>query len=162
MPPKRPEPTERPPGAGEPAEAGSTPPPVPGGAGPLPDDAGLESTQTALGFDEAVAARRPRRVWRWVVSALFALLFLVAVAGAALWATDYAIQADVEAKRCDLSQVTVRARQIGIEHTVEDVPLAQCLLVEPGDFVEYRIRTQRTTLYDATGACVYDSATGPC
>ena len=53
-------------------------------------------------------------------------------------------------------------RQFGLEHTVQDVPLAQCLLLEPGDYVKYRIRTQRTTLYDASGDCVYDSGTGPC
>ena len=138
----------------------------PADAGPAPEsapaDAGLESTEAALGFDETVEARRPRKLWRWVVSVLFTLLFLVAIAGAALWVTDYKVTADVEETRCDLSQVTVRARQFGLEHTVQDVPLTQCLLLEPGDYVEYRIRSQRTTLYDADGDCVYDSTVGPC
>jgi hypothetical protein len=159
MPRKRPEPVVGPPRTSGP---GGDEPPVPGDVASTPEGEGLESTQTSLGFDEAVQARPPRRVWRWVVSTLFVLLFLVAVAGAALWATDYKVTADVEDKRCDALQVTVRTRQLGIEHTVQDVPLAQCLLLEPGDYVEYRIRTQRTTLYDATGDCVYDSVTGPC
>lgn len=156
MPRKTPEPGDVPAGTPEPGHE----PAVSSGA--APEDEGLESTQTSLGFDEAVEARRPRRVWRWVVSTVFVLLFLVAVAGAALWASDYAVTADVEQTRCDISQVVVRTRQFGLEHTVQDVPLTQCLLLEPGDYVQYRIRTQRTTLYDATGDCVYDSVTGPC
>lgn len=160
MPRKTPEPVDLSPGMPEPVDDA---PIAPGHAAPAPEPAGgVESTETSIGFDEAVAARRPRRVWRWVVSTLFVLLFLVAVAGAALWASDYAVTADIEQTRCDVSQVLVRTRQFGLEHTVEDVPITQCLLLEPGDFVEFRIRTQRTTLYDADGQCVYDSVSGPC
>jgi hypothetical protein len=121
-----------------------------------------EPVDASPGFDEATGADRPRRAWRWVVSGVFLLLFLLAVAGSALWATDYTVKADVQETRCDASEVTVRTRQFGVEHTVLDVPLTQCLLLEPGDYVEYRIRTQRTTLYDADGECIYDSSTGPC
>jgi hypothetical protein len=160
MPPKTPEPAN----GDDPAmRAGELAPAAPMPPEALdPSDPDPESTEVALGFDEAVASRRPRRVWRWIVTTLFVLLFLVAVAGAALWATDYEVTADVEDTRCDLGEVTVRTRQLGVRHTVQEVPPTQCLLVEPGDFVQYRIRSQRTTLYDATGDCVYDSATGPC
>src|SRR5687768_9656563 len=89
---------------------------------PAGSGSGSEPTDTALGFDEAVQARRPRKAWRWILTTLFVLLFAVALAGAALWATDYKVTADVEATRCDLSQVTVRTRQLGLEHTVRDVP----------------------------------------
>ena len=98
----------------------------------------------------------------WVLAVVFALLFLAAGVGAILWATDYKVEADVTDTRCDALQVTVKTRQFGVQHTVQDVPLDQCLLIEPGDFVEYRIRSQRTTLYDAGGECVYDSRTGSC
>lgn len=133
---------------------------MPEGEGPGPD--GTPGDPRPDAQEPATPAPRKRRVFGWLATFLFAVLFLAAVAGGILWATDYEVKADVEETRCDVSQVTVRTRQFGVVHTVDDVPLTQCLLVEPGDYVEYRIRTQRTTLYDANGDCVYDSIQGPC
>ena len=90
------------------------------------------------------------------------LLGIVLVGGAILYATDYKVDATVQETRCDLLQVKVQTKLFGLDHTVKDVPLDQCNVLEPGNFVEYRIRSQRTTLYDREGGqCLYDSQTGP-
>lgn len=69
--------------------------------------------------------------------------------------------AAVSETRCELLQVKVHTRLFGIDHTVQDVPVQQCNALEPGNFVQYRVRSQRTTLYDREGGqCLYDSETG--
>lgn len=98
-----------------------------------------------------------------ILTASFGLLALVAAAGAFLYWSDYKVDATVQETNCSLFEVTVKTKQFGIEHTVTDVPLRECLLLQPGSFVEYRIRTQHTTLYLSEGGdCIYDSRTGPC
>ncbi|MEK6976582.1 MAG: hypothetical protein AABY18_09600 [Candidatus Thermoplasmatota archaeon] len=110
-----------------------------------------------------VGKRGPRKVLGRVAGFLFSVLFLVAILGALLYVADYKVDATVEDTRCDVLEVTVRTKQFGLEHTVRGIPVTQCLLLEPGNFVEYRIRTQRTTLYESEGGdCIYDSKTGPC
>lgn len=90
------------------------------------------------------------------------LLGVAVVAGAGMYAADYRVDATVQETRCDLLQVKVHTRLFGLEHTVKEVPADQCSVLEPGNFVQYRIRTQRTTLYDREGGeCLYDSETGP-
>ena len=53
------------------------------------------------------------------------------------------------------------ARALGLEHDVKGIPDQQCSLLSRGNYVEYRIRSRHTTLYEAEGGdCIYDSATG--
>ena len=82
--------------------------------------------------------------------------------GAYLYFDDYRVEATVQETRCAEGEVDVKTKLFGIEHTVADVPLQQCGMLERGNFVEYRVRSERTTLYDVEGGqCIYDSLTGP-
>lgn len=100
---------------------------------------------------------------RSLLVTLFALLAVVAGIGFVLYLADYKVEANVQETHCQHGEVHVKTKQFGIEHTVKDIPMHECVLLKPGSFVEYRIRTQRTTLYVSEGGdCVYDSATGPC
>lgn len=91
------------------------------------------------------------------------LLVAGAVGTAAyLYTSDYKVEATVQETRCSQGEIDVKTKLFGIEHTVPDVPLQQCSLLAPGNFVEYRVKSQRTTLWDVEGGqCIYDSATGP-
>ena len=93
-----------------------------------------------------------------------AVVLVVGVGGTAayLYATDYTLKADVEGKQCGPLEnvVSIHTRAFGIDHDVKDIPDQECSLLQPGDYVEYRIRSQRTTLY-RDGDCLYDSLTGP-
>lgn len=98
---------------------------------------------------------------------LLATIALVAVVGvvgtgAVLYATDYALRADVQDKECNasLNIISVKTRLFGIDHDVEGVPQHECGLIQVGDEVEYHIRTKHTTVY-RDGECFYDSVTGP-
>ena len=98
--------------------------------------------------------------------AILVTIALVAVGGTAavggyLYATDYALKADVTGTDCTLENiVSVRTRTFGIDHDVRGVPEDQCNLLHPGDYVEYHVRTKHTILY-RDGAVCYDSDTGP-
>lgn len=82
--------------------------------------------------------------------------------GGYLYATDYKLEATVQDTDCGRGDVDVKTKLFGLEHTVPDVPAQQCNLLAPGNFVEYRLRSERTTLYQSEGgACIYDSETGP-
>lgn len=99
----------------------------------------------------------------WILAGTVVIVVGLAATGAILYATDYKVDASVQETNCGLAQVKVHTKQFGLHHTVTDIPLQQCLLLNPGNFVEYRIRTQRTTLYASEGGdCIYDSLTGPC
>lgn len=99
----------------------------------------------------------------WVAGLAGVLVAGLAVTGVILYVTDYKVDATVQETDCMLSQVKVHTKQFGLDHTVTDIPVHECLLLKPGHFVEYRIRTQRTTLYTSEGGdCIYDSVTGPC
>lgn len=94
-----------------------------------------------------------------------AILVVVGFVGAAgyAYASDYALQADVQGKRCGLGSlnvVSIRTRTFGIDHDVEGVPQQQCQIIQVGDEVRYHIRSKQTTLY-RDGDCVYDSVSGP-
>lgn len=95
------------------------------------------------------------------------VLLATGAAAGYLYATDYAMEADVKEKECQgpavddlLNVVAVRTRLLGIDHDVRGVPDQPCTLLEPGDRVVYRIRSKHTTLYDSKGDCRYDSETG--
>lgn len=84
-----------------------------------------------------------------------------------LYATDYAMEADVQEKQCQgpavddlLNVVSVKTRLFGLDHDVAGVPDPQCTLLQPGDRVVYHVRSKHTTLYDSEGRCRYDSETG--
>lgn len=115
-----------------------------------------------VGVDGQDGARRRANASKVVLVVLAVLVAGLLVTGVVLYAVDYRIDATVQETRCDLLEVKVKTKQFGIEHTVRDVPVDQCGVLEPGDFVQYRIRSQRTTLYDEEGGrCLYDSETGP-
>lgn len=91
------------------------------------------------------------------------LVGLVLALAGFLYASDYAVEATVQDKRCSLagSEIDVRTKAFGIDHTVRDVPLGSCHLVQPGNFATYHVRSGRTTLYASEGGdCLYDSARG--
>lgn len=82
--------------------------------------------------------------------------------GGYLYMTDYALEATVQGTNCTAGEVEVKTKMFGLEHTVPDVPAQQCAVLAPGNFVEYRVKSERTTLFESEGgACIYDSKTGP-
>ena len=99
------------------------------------------------------------------------VLAVVGVGGTAvyLYATDYAMKADVQDTSCagpladdQLNVVTVKTDLFGMDHDVAGVPDRECTLLSPGDRVVYHVRTKHTILYDAEGNCLYDSVNGFC
>jgi hypothetical protein len=96
----------------------------------------------------------------------FVLVVLVVSVAGLLYASDFAVEATVVDKDCgpllgDNGQVTVRTKLFGIEHTMGGLPASQCSLVQQDNFVEYRIRSGRTSLYESEGGrCIYDSVDG--
>ena len=98
------------------------------------------------------------------ILATIALVALVGVVGtgAVLYATDFALRADVQDKQCgaSLNVISVKTRLFGIDHDVVGVPQQECGLIQVGDEVEYHIRTKHTTVY-RDGECFYDSVSGP-
>jgi hypothetical protein len=105
-----------------------------------------------------------------LLGSLFTLVAVLLVGaagtGAYLYATDYTLKADVLGKSCkgsapdDQNVVDIKTRQFGIEHAVAGIPDRECTLLQKGDYVEYRIRSERTTLYNSDGRCLYDTETG--
>ena len=106
---------------------------------------------------------------------LFGILVTVALVGVAglggtaayLYATDYAMEADVKATDCKgpatddlLNVVAIKTRTFGIDHAVKGIPDQQCNLLQAGDHVVYHVRTKHTTIYRDGEVC-YDSDTGP-
>jgi len=89
---------------------------------------------------------------------------LLAVVGIA-YATDYAVEATVEDKQCGGvlggNAVTIQTKLFGIVHTVTGLPQQQCLAVNAGNFVQYHLRSGRTSIYHSEGgACIFDSEGG--
>jgi hypothetical protein len=88
--------------------------------------------------------------------------------GAYLYATDYALKADVQDTLClgpaapdGQNTVSVKTRVLGLDHDVAGIPDQQCPLISKGNYVEYHVRTKHTTLYEREGGdCIYDSLTG--
>jgi hypothetical protein len=97
-----------------------------------------------------------------VIGTIAGILVLGAVGtGVYLYATDYKIQATVQETDCAAGEVVVETKLFSITHTVKDVPFAECSQLAPGSFVEYYLRSQRTTLYASEGGpCIYDTKTG--
>lgn len=81
--------------------------------------------------------------------------------GAYLYASDWKAEATVQ-EDCAGGSTPVKTKLFGIEHTVTGIPAQQCLLLKEGAFVEHRVRSKHTTLYEYEGGrCVYDTIKGP-
>lgn len=82
--------------------------------------------------------------------------------GVFLYATDYAVEAEVTGKNCNgtTTTVTVETRVGGLTETIP-VSRTECLVIRPGNFVHYHIRSERTIIYEKDpavgGRCVYDT-----
>ena len=99
-----------------------------------------------------------------IVAVLLALGALV-VAGAMMYAADYGLEATVQETRCLMSgsEVDVKTKVFGIDHTVTGISPQACRLLQPGNFVEYHMRSQRTVLYQVEGGpCLWDTSKGLC
>jgi hypothetical protein len=101
-----------------------------------------------------------------LLGALAAIAILVVAGtvgvGVYLYSTDYTMTADVQDKQCGLSLnvVAIKTRLLGIDHAVEGVPQHECNLIQVGDEVRYKVRSQQTSIY-RNGSCFYDSVDGP-
>jgi hypothetical protein len=107
------------------------------------------------------------------IAALRIGLGLIVALGAVVgivYATDYGVQATVRSTQCGTpgflgsgagtGAVTIQTKIAGLRHT-QAVPNDQCLLISPGNFVVYHIRSGRTSLYKSEGGtCIYDSVGG--
>lgn len=97
-----------------------------------------------------------------LVGTIAGILVLTAVGtGVYLYASDYKVGATVQDTNCADNEVMVKTKQFAITHTVKDVPFTECSQLAPGSFVEYYVRSQRTTLYASEGGeCLYDTQSG--
>lgn len=102
--------------------------------------------------------------------ALLAIVTVVALLLGILglaYAADYTVEATVTDKRCfgafsgTPNSVTVQTKILAIEYTLTDLPDHQCALVNEGNYVQYRLRSSRTSIYEYEGgSCIYDSVGG--
>ncbi|HET6399059.1 MAG TPA: hypothetical protein VFH47_05855 [Candidatus Thermoplasmatota archaeon] len=103
-------------------------------------------------------------MFRAITLVLLALVGLAVLVAGTFYARDGAIEATVQDKSCSLfgpGAVTVKTKFLGIDHTVQGVAPEACATVQPGNYVEYHVRSQRTKLYDADGGrCLFDSERG--
>lgn len=108
---------------------------------------------------------------RAIVAVIVGLAFLIialAVVGGIIYVTDTPVQATVVDKECSnpilgggMDSVTVQTKLFGIRHTLTDIRNDQCLLVQEDNFVEYRIRSERTSIWkDEGGLCIWDTLYG--
>jgi hypothetical protein len=73
------------------------------------------------------------------------------------------VDATVTQTDCARGQVQVTTKLFALEHAVTDIPAQQCLLLNPGNFVEYHLRTEHTRVFEFEGGnCLYDSVTVVC
>lgn len=102
-------------------------------------------------------------VARLLLKLTVAIVVLAVVAVAYAYATDMEVEASVVDKECNplgASTVTVRANLLGVTHTAP-VDTQVCALLQAENFVEYRLRSGRTSLYESEGGrCLYDSEQG--
>ncbi|MEA3191404.1 MAG: hypothetical protein QOD77_1986 [Thermoplasmata archaeon] len=100
---------------------------------------------------------------RLLLKVAVALVVLAIVAVATAYAIDMKVQASVVDKSCNPlgeSTVTVRAKVLGVTHTAP-VDTEVCATLQPDNFVEYRLRSGRTSLYEAEGGrCLFDTEHG--
>jgi hypothetical protein len=104
----------------------------------------------------------------FLVVAGLVLVGAAAGTGAYLYATDFTLKADVQETLClgpvqadDANVVAVKTRVLGIDHEVKGIPDQQCQLLSEGNYVEYRVRSKHTTIYEREGGkCIYDTVTG--
>ena len=81
--------------------------------------------------------------------------------GVVLYNKDFRVDATVQQTRCGQGEVDVRTKMFGIDHTVSGLQPQQCGALSEGNFVEYRVKSKHTTIYEVEGGkCLYDSITG--
>jgi len=111
----------------------------------------------------AVAMRvNPLRI---VVAAVLLAVLVLAAVGIVLYANDFAVEAQVKDKQCRSALggnfVTVQTKLLAIDYTLTGIPDYQCGLVNSGNYVQYHLRSERTSIYASEGgACIYDSVGG--
>lgn len=108
-------------------------------------------------------------VLKLVLLVLVGALAVAAIVAGGAFVSDAKVQATVVDKQCPTptpfgsatGQVTVRTKLFGIRYTVTDIASAQCALVQSNNFVEYHLRSQRTSLWQREGgSCIWDSVHG--
>ncbi len=79
-----------------------------------------------------------------------------------LWAFDIGVGATIEGKRCVAGEIDIKTQWFGAETTLTDVPAQQCAAIQNGNFVEYHIRSERTSIWASEGGqCIWDTEHGP-
>lgn len=97
-----------------------------------------------------------------ILGLVLLILVLMVATGVFLYATDYAVEAEVIGKNCQgrPTTVTVETRIGGLTEIVP-VTSTECLVIQRGNYVQYHIRTERTVIYEKDpalgGRCVYDT-----
>ncbi len=103
----------------------------------------------------------------WIVVGVVGLVGALGATGGILYATDFAVDATVIDKDCSTvigsgeNSISVKTKLFGIEHTLEDVPADQCQLIQKDNFVSYRIKSERTSIWGSEGGnCIWDTVHG--
>lgn len=107
----------------------------------------------------------PVGLFRFLLAAIGLLVLVLVVVGAVLYASDYAVEANVKDKQCRSALggnfVVIQTKALAIDYTVTDIPDYQCGLVNAGNYVKYHLRSERTSIYASEGGtCIYDSVGG--
>ncbi len=111
----------------------------------------------------------------WIVVGVVGLVGALGATGGILYASDFGIDATVIDKQCAGlpggggffaeplagNTITVKTKLFGIEHTLVDVPADQCALVQKDNFVRYRVKSERTSIWSSEGgSCIWDTVNG--
>lgn len=100
---------------------------------------------------------------RLLLKVAVAVVVLLLLAVGAAYAMDMKVEATVVDKSCSPfgeSTVTVRAKVLGVTHTAP-VDTQVCAALQENNFVEYHLRSGRTSLYETEGGrCLYDTEHG--
>jgi hypothetical protein len=104
-----------------------------------------------------------------ILVAVVGLVVLLGVVAGGYYATDGAVTATVTGKDCGSITSSTGSVDIrtgfpvpGIPHTIPDMPRDKCQLVQAGNFVQYHLRSERTSIWASEGgACIWDTEFGP-
>lgn len=102
-----------------------------------------------------------------ILGLVLLILVLLVATGVFLYASDYAVAAEVREKDCEGIEPTVTVEtKIGGLTEVVPVTSTECFVIQRGHFVQYHIRSERTIIYEKDpslgGRCVYDTASTIC
>lgn len=99
-----------------------------------------------------------------ILGIVLLVVVLLIAAGVYAYATDYGVEASVVSKKCAESPptVTVKTKVGGLAETVQ-VGVTECGVIQPGNFVVYHIRSERTIIYQSEGGkCLFDTLNKAC